>query len=131
MDAATRTSEGVPYRCSICGKKMIVTASDPLGEIVCPHCGVLCFPNVTVSTVSSDDEYQLAQKGIFVETNDEGEIIQLYFKGSQYNDETLSVIQKFFQVPFIDVTFTALSPAGVAKLRDTMPGITISFDRED
>lgn len=86
MQPATRTSEGFPFRCNVCGKKMIVSAAEPLGDVTCPHCGVLCFPNVEGSIDPSDDEFKLAEKGMFVETNDEREIVQIYLRGRQYND---------------------------------------------
>ncbi|MEZ6120589.1 MAG: hypothetical protein R3C28_28985 [Pirellulaceae bacterium] len=41
MGISTRTPEGQPLECRICGKTSIVLISDPPGDVVCPHCG--CF----------------------------------------------------------------------------------------
>ena len=35
---------GTPHRCEICGKQSTVVPSDPPGDAVCPHCGVLIWP---------------------------------------------------------------------------------------
>jgi Phosphoenolpyruvate-dependent sugar phosphotransferase system, EIIA 2 len=45
MDNSTRTPEGLPSRCPICGKHVIINPSLPPGDAPCPHCGsLLWFP---------------------------------------------------------------------------------------
>lgn len=39
MTIATRTDDGFPIRCGICGKSSIVNVSRPPGDAVCPSCG--------------------------------------------------------------------------------------------
>lgn len=107
---------------------MVVSAAEPLGDVTCPHCGVLSFPNVDSSIDVSDDEFKLSEKGIFVETNDEGEIVLLFFKGSQFNDETLHLVMRFDRVPIIDVSLTQISNNGLQKLRNAMRHTTIVAD---
>ena len=44
MKASSRTPEGVPYRCPVCGKRVVIERSDPPGDACCPHCGRLLWP---------------------------------------------------------------------------------------
>lgn len=39
MRIATRTPEGQPLECRVCGKTTLVLVSDPPGDAVCPNCG--------------------------------------------------------------------------------------------
>ena len=41
MTIASRTPEGSPERCPICGQPDMLERSDPTGEFVCPSCGHL------------------------------------------------------------------------------------------
>lgn len=41
MTISTRTPEGDPHRCAICGGRVFTAASEPLGDSVCPRCGAL------------------------------------------------------------------------------------------
>lgn len=43
MDISTRTPEGLPSRCPICGKDVIINPSVPPGDAPCPHCGSLLW----------------------------------------------------------------------------------------
>lgn len=43
MDVSTRTPEGFPSRCPICGKDVIINPSVPPGDAPCPHCGSLLW----------------------------------------------------------------------------------------
>jgi nitrogen PTS system EIIA component len=43
MDVSTRTPEGLPSRCPICGKDVIINPSLPPGDAPCPHCGSLLW----------------------------------------------------------------------------------------
>jgi acyl carrier protein len=41
MSVSTRTPEGSPHRCPICGKSVTIEPSDPTGDAPCPNCGYL------------------------------------------------------------------------------------------
>lgn len=36
---ASRTPEGTPNHCTICGNQMVMEHTDPPGDVVCPRCG--------------------------------------------------------------------------------------------
>ena len=45
MNPSTRTPEGQPNRCPVCGKPVLIDPSLPPGDAPCPHCGcLLWFP---------------------------------------------------------------------------------------
>jgi len=39
----TRTPEGQPHRCPLCGKPVVIEPSHPAGDAPCPHCGCLLW----------------------------------------------------------------------------------------
>jgi acyl carrier protein len=41
MTISSRTPEGDPHHCSICGGVVVMEPSEPLGDSVCPRCGSL------------------------------------------------------------------------------------------
>ena len=43
MEPSTRTPEGQPNRCPICGKEVRIEPSWPPGDAPCPHCGHLLW----------------------------------------------------------------------------------------
>lgn len=43
MDPSSRTPEGTPNRCPICGQDVSITPSEPSGDAPCPHCGCLLW----------------------------------------------------------------------------------------
>jgi acyl carrier protein len=43
MTISSRTPEGFPHRCSICGKQSAVDPSFPGGDSTCPSCGHLLW----------------------------------------------------------------------------------------
>ena len=46
MEPSTRTPEGEPNRCPVCGKDLRIEPSRPPGDAPCPHCGhLLWFPS--------------------------------------------------------------------------------------
>ena len=52
MSPASRTPEGKPNRCPICGKEVRLEPSRPPGDAPCPHCGhLLWFASPATSTV--------------------------------------------------------------------------------
>ena len=43
MTISSRTPEGEPNRCPVCGAVVAVEPSDPAGDAPCPRCGVLLW----------------------------------------------------------------------------------------
>jgi len=43
MEPSTRTPEGEPNRCPVCGKPLHIEPSRPPGDAPCPHCGHLLW----------------------------------------------------------------------------------------
>ena len=43
MNVSSRTPEGQPNRCAICGNEVIIEPSIPPGDAPCPHCGSLLW----------------------------------------------------------------------------------------
>jgi acyl carrier protein len=43
MVVSSRTPEGTPHRCPVCGKKSAVEPSYPGGDSCCPNCGELLW----------------------------------------------------------------------------------------
>lgn len=43
MNPPTRTPEGQPHRCPVCGKQVVIEPSQPAGDAPCPHCGSLLW----------------------------------------------------------------------------------------
>jgi acyl carrier protein len=43
MRISSRTPEGLPNRCPVCGKEVVIDPSQPFGDAPCPHCGQLLF----------------------------------------------------------------------------------------
>ena len=43
MEPSTRTPEGEPNRCPVCGKSLQIEPSRPPGDAPCPHCGHLLW----------------------------------------------------------------------------------------
>jgi hypothetical protein len=43
MEIASRTPEGMPNRCPVCGNEVKIEPSMPVGDAPCPHCGTLLW----------------------------------------------------------------------------------------
>lgn len=52
MNIASRTPEGLPARCPVCGANVVMEPCAPLGDAPCPACGNLLFFEVQGGTVS-------------------------------------------------------------------------------
>lgn len=124
MDA-TRTTEGLPGRCPVCGKQMSVSPGEPLGDLVCPHCGVLFCPNFESPPHIPDDLKRLQELGVAVETDDEGEITRVVFHGSSYNDRSIPGMAALNGIPIIDIRDTRISQVGASRLRLLLPDARI------
>ena len=127
MDIASRTTEGLPSDCPVCGKRMSVAPGEPLADIVCPHCGVLYFSPSCQAAHIPDDLKRLAEHGVEADTDDEGEVTRLRFYGPVYNDHTISELAKLKGVPVIDIAGTAITDQGAARLRSLLPDATIIY----
>lgn len=51
MLPASRTPDGTPIDCPVCGLSDVVTPSTPPGDCVCPHCGSLVWVPESASSV--------------------------------------------------------------------------------
>ncbi|MBK8913203.1 MAG: hypothetical protein IPM64_01145 [Phycisphaerales bacterium] len=61
MAISSRTPEGHPSRCSLCGTRCNLEYSAPLGDAACPSCGVLLwFSTEVLAPLRS----RLAQSGV-------------------------------------------------------------------
>ena len=125
MNIATRTTEGHPCRCPVCGKQMSVTPGEPLIDFLCLHCGTLFYSHISHSQEVPDALKLLSERGVNAETDDEGEVIRLQFQGNRYNDRTVRHLAKLKGVPVIDISKTAITTDGAAKLRSLLPDATI------
>lgn len=129
MEIATRTSEGTPSNCPECGKRIIVSASTPLGDAICPHCGSLIFPRSQRDRIEGDDEKRLADLGVIVETNDQGEITVAKLHGPRLNDSTIQKLVSLKEIPLIRLGNTGLTQMGIDRLRTLInPSIVEEID---
>jgi hypothetical protein len=128
MDKSTRTSEGLPFDCRVCGKQMIVTLCTPLGDAVCPHCGTILYPHLLQAPVDGDDEKRLSDLGILVETDDRGEVVVAQLNGPRFNDASVARLAGLRDIPLIKLYNTGLTPQGIERLRSVLPNTTVEED---
>jgi hypothetical protein len=57
MVISTRTPEGSPCRCPVCGKKVVVEFSIPPGDATCPVCGCLLWFSEDMLALTANDPY--------------------------------------------------------------------------
>lgn len=127
MNIATRTTEGTPSSCPICGKQMIVSASIPLGDATCPHCGALIYPRLLGDNFERDHEKRLAELGGIIETNDECEVIFAELHGPLFSDKTVSKLAGCNGIPVIKICKTGQTSEGIETLRKLLPDSAIQF----
>ena len=128
MDISTRTSEGIPSECPVCGKEINVSVCEPIGDSVCPHCGSLLYPSQQRNGILTDDEKKLADLGIIVETNDQGEIVLAELHGPTFCDKIVHKLAACGEIPFIKLYNTGFTPQGIDRLRELLPQSTIEAD---
>lgn len=121
MIDSTRTTEGLPSDCPVCGKLMSVSPGEPLGDIVCPHCGMLFIPDTQPRPCVADDLNRLADLGVTVDTDDEGEVTRVQFNSFAYTDQAITEIAKLKDVPIIDIRNTRITKKGADQLRALLP----------
>ncbi len=125
MNVSTRTTEGLPNECPVCGKLMSAAPGEPLDDVVCPHCGCLFLDEQQVSAEVPDALRRLADLGIYAETDDQGEVMSLRIVGISYNDAAVAQLGKLRGVPLIDIRQTAITVCGATRLRSLLPNATI------
>lgn len=115
MAISSRTTEGLPNRCAICGKQVWVVPSIPPGDATCPHCGsTIWFPEATADV--PDVLHQLTKRGAVVQTDDEGQVLSIQLIGRTYTDAVIDQVARLS-----GITGTLITPAGAARLRRLMP----------
>jgi hypothetical protein len=120
MEISSRTTEGLPNECPICGKQVWIVPSVPPGDSTCPHCGsTIWFPDAT-DTVP-DVLHQLQKRGAIVYTDDEGQVRSIRLIGRIYTAAVIDQLAKLNGVKVLDVSGTRITPAGVARKRSLMP----------
>lgn len=109
----------------MCGKRMSVDAGAPASDVVCPHCGVLFFPELEQTPPAADDLKRLADLGVIVETDDEGEVTRLQFQGPIYDDRSIHFLKQLKGVPVIVIRQTKITTRGADRLRKLLPNAII------
>jgi len=107
---------------SVCGKNVWITPSDPPGDATCPHCGSLIWFD---APLSCDTIKQLADRGVHAEMNAEGDIVSLRFSGNSYDDSAIAQLAGLRDLSSVDISDTAITPAGAARLRELLPTVTV------
>jgi mannitol/fructose-specific phosphotransferase system IIA component (Ntr-type) len=63
MTPSTRTPEGEPQRCPLCGKAIVIEPSQPSGDAPCPHCGGLVWFPLTLDLERLHDFHRMEFTG--------------------------------------------------------------------
>jgi PTS system nitrogen regulatory IIA component len=66
MNIASRTPEGLPGRCPLCGQDVVVDPSIPPGDATCPHCGSLLWIDVDFGDESETRRARAGLSGPYV-----------------------------------------------------------------
>jgi hypothetical protein len=59
MEPASRTPEGLPNRCPVCGNEITIDPSLPAGDAPCPCCGHLLWFSTALAAFRNDNEYSI------------------------------------------------------------------------
>jgi len=128
MDIASRTPEGFPAKCPVCGKQNQVEPTAPLGDAVCAHCGTLLWPiGVGFSPMAADAVERLEKFGLKIDTDDEGQVIRIHISGHRFNDKNLKALAGINGVPVVSVSSTWISLVGFRELQKLLPKSTIEY----
>src|SRR5687768_13028604 len=69
MPVSSRTPEGFPVRCAVCGAESYVEPSLPPGDAVCPRCGQLVWVREAISLYEKLCElYGVAEENLRMDT---------------------------------------------------------------
>jgi hypothetical protein len=120
MNAATRTPDGSSGSCPVCGKVVLISPSIPLGDATCPHCGVLLYSE-SQGRLAPEVLIRLADLGVQIETDAEGEVIRIQLDGNRYSDELVPELAQLKGIPVINVHDTKISANGVSRLKKILP----------
>ncbi len=121
----TSTTDGSPSRCTVCGKRMWITPAEPFADATCPHCGALVWFD---TTLAADIIKALADRGVEVDLDAEGEVTRVYLTGMIYDDSTVPQLARMQGLELLDVRETRITATGVNKLRELMPDVSIVFE---
>jgi len=64
MEPSSRTPEGLPNRCPICGKEIAIDPSMPAGDAPCPHCGHLLWFPTTLGALQDFQRFTISDPSI-------------------------------------------------------------------
>ena len=121
MELSSRTPEGDPHRCIVCGNSARIDPSRPSGDAPCPSCGALLwFDQLTDEVVG-----QLADRGAFVTADDDGQVRSIRFSGAVYDDTAIAQLARMTGLQTIDIRDTKITPAGAARLRRVLPSVKV------
>lgn len=112
-------------RCPICGHIVPVEWSPGIGDIPCPRCGSLLWPNVP----KEDCVRRLEKLGAFASFDVEGEVRTLRLVGDVYTNKSIDWLATITGLEMLDVRDTKITASGAAKLRLMMPKTKIVSDR--
>ena len=128
MDIASRTPEGFPAKCLVCGKQNQVEPIAPMGDAVCAHCGILLWPiDADVGPIAADAVKRLSEIGLTIDTDDEGQITKIHISGHRFNDKNLIAFSGINGVPIVSISSTWISRVGFRALQKLLPNSTIEY----
>ena len=111
----------------MCGKKVWITPSNSPSDATCPHCGALLWFE---TALKGDAIKDLADRGIDVDLDAEGEITNIRFCGDWYDDSTVPQLARIQDVETMDIWNTRISETGAQRLRVLMPSVKIIHDEQ-
>lgn len=126
LQISSNTPEGQPSECPVCRKKVWIAPSQATRDATCPHCGSLLWFDASADDVE-DPVRRLAELGVEVEVDGEGQVQAIRFSGPRYNDAAVDQLGKLIGMPKIDIRNTAITLRGAARLRRMLPDSQIEF----
>ena len=81
----------------------------------------MIYPRLQRDRIEGDDEKKLADLGVLVETNDQGEITIAELHGPRFDDNTIEKLAKCKDILIIKLCNTGLTKQGINKLRELLP----------
>src|SRR5579862_4413568 len=100
MEISSRTTEGAPNECPICGKQVWIAPSVPPGDATCPHCGSLIwFSDASISAIDVLDE--LKTRGATVRVDNDGQVRAIRLTGPKYTDSAITQLAKLKDIEVI------------------------------